>query len=86
MHVKIERENFLEAVLQHLYQHNISSVLVEGGSYTLQSFIKQNLWDEASIFECDVLLKNGIPAPYITGRQMTNTKTGADELTIIRHH
>lgn len=85
IHVKIEQENFLEAVLQHLYQQNISSVLVEGGSYTLQSFIKQNLWDEARIFECDVLLKNGIPAPYITGRQITNTKTGTDELTIIRH-
>lgn len=33
-------------VLSHLHQLNIQSLLVEGGSKTLQDFINQNLWDE----------------------------------------
>ncbi|PZD79576.1 bifunctional diaminohydroxyphosphoribosylaminopyrimidine deaminase/5-amino-6-(5-phosphoribosylamino)uracil reductase RibD [Mesonia sp. K7] len=50
-------------VLEELYQENIQSVLVEGGSKTLQSFIDAKLWDEARVFTGHQNLVTGIKAP-----------------------
>lgn len=47
--VRVPEENFLEEVLRHLYANNIQSVIIEGGSQTLQSFIDAGLWDEARV-------------------------------------
>ncbi|MEZ4916788.1 MAG: dihydrofolate reductase family protein [Chitinophagales bacterium] len=33
--------------LKLLYQHEINPLIVEGGAYTLNEFIANNLWDEA---------------------------------------
>ena len=41
--IKISKENFMEELMQKLYENQIQSVLVEGGSRTLQTFIDQNL-------------------------------------------
>jgi diaminohydroxyphosphoribosylaminopyrimidine deaminase/5-amino-6-(5-phosphoribosylamino)uracil reductase len=40
-----------EKICAILYQHQIQSVIIEGGSKTLQTFIDANLWDEARIFK-----------------------------------
>ena len=48
---KISKEKFLEDLLQKLYENQIQSVLVEGGSRTLQTFIDANLWDETIIIK-----------------------------------
>lgn len=42
--------DLLSNLLQILYQKDIESLLVEGGVYTLNNFIAQNLWDEARVF------------------------------------
>lgn len=49
-----------------LYQKQIQSLIVEGGSYTLQEFIKNGLWDEAYIATGKTLLKEGVKAPYFS--------------------
>ena len=49
--IKISKENFMEELMQKLYENQIQSVLVEGGSRTLQTFIDQNLWDETIIIK-----------------------------------
>lgn len=84
-HIKMEQENFLLAVLNDLYQRKIVSVMVEGGALTTAGFIDAGIWDEARIFECDVLLHKGVPARYITGQQVHHEMIDQDELTIIRH-
>jgi diaminohydroxyphosphoribosylaminopyrimidine deaminase/5-amino-6-(5-phosphoribosylamino)uracil reductase len=49
-YVKIEEKgSFINAVLNSLYERNIQSVIVEGGAHLLQSFINENLWDEARV-------------------------------------
>lgn len=55
----------LEATLQHLYEQGHTSLLVEGGAQTLQSFIDRDLWDEAYIERSDIILGNGVKAPEI---------------------
>jgi len=62
--IKIERENFLENLMQKLYEEQIQSVIIEGGSFTLQRFIKENLWDEAIIIKNENLnVESGTKAP-----------------------
>lgn len=62
--IKIEKENFLENLLQKLYENQIQSVIVEGGSFTLQQFIDAEIWDEAIIIKNENLkLTNGTKAP-----------------------
>ncbi|WP_447951076.1 bifunctional diaminohydroxyphosphoribosylaminopyrimidine deaminase/5-amino-6-(5-phosphoribosylamino)uracil reductase RibD [Chryseobacterium koreense] len=64
--VKIEREHFLEEAMQKLHEHQIQSVLVEGGSYTLKQFIDLDFWDEAQItVNENLVLKNGTKAPTL---------------------
>ncbi|WCM43083.1 bifunctional diaminohydroxyphosphoribosylaminopyrimidine deaminase/5-amino-6-(5-phosphoribosylamino)uracil reductase RibD [Flavobacterium sp. CBA20B-1] len=43
-------------------EENIQSIIIEGGSHTLQQFIDAELWDEARVFKSDVILKDGIKA------------------------
>ncbi|WP_312825622.1 bifunctional diaminohydroxyphosphoribosylaminopyrimidine deaminase/5-amino-6-(5-phosphoribosylamino)uracil reductase RibD [Epilithonimonas sp.] len=62
--IKIERQNSLNQILEKLYELQIQSVIIEGGRFTLQEFINQNLWDEALIFKNPNLnLENGTKAP-----------------------
>lgn len=48
-----------------LFQNNITSVIIEGGKKTLQTFIDENLWDEARVFIGQTAFKTGIKAPQI---------------------
>ena len=65
--IKLEKENFLENLMAKLFENQIQSVIVEGGSFTLQQFIDQNLWDEAIIIKNDNLhLINGTKAPTLS--------------------
>ena len=62
--IKLEKENFVENLLSKLFELQIQSVIVEGGSFTLQQFINKNLWDEAIIIKNEYLnLINGTSAP-----------------------
>lgn len=63
-YIKVRNENLLEEIAHCLYQKNIQSVLVEGGSKTLQSFIDTGLWDEARIITNEkMIIEKGISAP-----------------------
>lgn len=53
------------AVTQVLYKEKISSLIVEGGAKTLQSFIDSELWDEALILKSPNPLQEGTKAPNI---------------------
>ncbi|KIA83752.1 riboflavin biosynthesis protein RibD [Kaistella solincola] len=67
--VKINRENVAEEMLKHLYELQIQSVLIEGGAFTLQQFINNNLWDEAIIIKNENLrLENGTKAPTLSSK------------------
>lgn len=55
-------------ILNKLYQHSIQSVIIEGGTTTLQAFIESGLWDEAHQFMgTEVLFHTGIKAPKLKG-------------------
>ncbi|NAS13368.1 bifunctional diaminohydroxyphosphoribosylaminopyrimidine deaminase/5-amino-6-(5-phosphoribosylamino)uracil reductase RibD [Flavobacteriaceae bacterium R33] len=67
-----------------LYQHQVQSVLIEGGARTLQSFIDEGLWDEARIFRGSVNFEKGLKAPVISGHEVQTRMLDRDQLTIVK--
>ena len=63
-----------------LYNKNITSVIIEGGSTTLQTFISENIWDEARVFIGNVSLKEGVKAPEFSGNIIKEQKIKNDIL------
>jgi len=55
----------LKPLIQFLYSRGILSVFVEGGQNLLNSFIVENLWDEARVFIGRKKFDAGKPAPLI---------------------
>lgn len=80
------QKNIALQVLQLLYEHQIQSVIIEGGRQTLHTFIDANLWDEARIFIGNIQLNKGIKAPILVKKQFKKHILGADELIISRNH
>ncbi len=76
-------KNVASQICEKLYSKNIQSVIIEGGSKTLQSFIDENLWDEARIFIGNISFTTGIKAPRITGELALKSIFEKDELKII---
>lgn len=74
----------LPQLMTYLYQQNIQSLLVEGGSRLLQSFIDSELWDEAFVEKSPIRLKAGVKAPLITNETEFTTEEYFG--TTIRHY
>lgn len=70
----------LPDILHYLHYEGIQSVLVEGGAYTLQRFIRSNLWDEIRIFRSGQQLHQGLKAPVVDWQAATVEQVGADRL------
>ena len=56
-----------KSILDFLYQMQISSVFVEGGSGTLQHFLVDGIWDETRIIQGQHPFLDGIKAPRMNG-------------------
>lgn len=79
--VKIDFKNLIPELFNHLYSKKISSLIVEGGTKTLQRFIDQQLYDEARIFVNPTkTFEQGINAPKIDFSYATETISGTDLL------
>jgi diaminohydroxyphosphoribosylaminopyrimidine deaminase/5-amino-6-(5-phosphoribosylamino)uracil reductase len=79
-------QNIAEQIIKALYQHQIQSVIIEGGRQTLQTFIDTNLWDEARIFIGNVQFTAGTKAPILDKNPFEKYSIGNDELIISRNH
>lgn len=53
-------------IVDYLYQVNLSSLIVEGGTQLLQAFIDANLWDEVYIETSPEIIGAGVKAPNIS--------------------
>ena len=67
-------------ILSTLFKNRIGNLLVEGGSYVHQLFVKENLWDEAWVIKTQNETKEGIQAPNIRGKLIDTLSIGADTI------
>ncbi|QRM90921.1 bifunctional diaminohydroxyphosphoribosylaminopyrimidine deaminase/5-amino-6-(5-phosphoribosylamino)uracil reductase RibD [Lacinutrix sp. WUR7] len=80
------KENTAKAICNQLYKEDINSIIIEGGSKTLQMFIDENLWDEARVFTGNVLFKEGVKAPNFYGDLVSTEKIIDDTLKIFTNN
>lgn len=79
-------QNLAQQILKVLFKHKIQSVIIEGGTKTLQTFINENLWDEARIFIGNSCFGNGTKAPIIALKNIEKNSIGNDILIISRNN
>ena len=62
-YLKVDFNGDINNILSAVYSEGIQSIIIEGGSKTLQPFIDANLWDEAYVYKSPIILRDGIKAP-----------------------
>jgi diaminohydroxyphosphoribosylaminopyrimidine deaminase / 5-amino-6-(5-phosphoribosylamino)uracil reductase len=79
--VKIDfSADIISQVLGKLYNLQIQSLVIEGGSQTLESFISSGLWDEARVFTGNHLFGEGVHAPQFDAMAQSLEVFGDTEL------
>ena len=74
----------VKQLLSIMYKHEITSVIIEGGTKTLQTFIDADIWDEMRIFRGELFLTDGIQAPSLKAKPVERAMVGKDELLIFK--
>lgn len=64
-----------------LYRYKIQSLIVEGGTQMLQTFIDAKLWDEALVYSGPQTFTSGVTAPKISGEIIDTSTLKNDILT-----
>lgn len=73
-------KNTLPQIMDYCYEEGIQSLIIEGGAYTLNEFLANDLWDEARVLIGNSALKDGLKAPRIETKPQGTTKFGEDQL------
>ncbi len=84
--VQVVSENVFSFMLNDLYQRNILSVLIEGGSKLLQHIIDAGLWDESRVFQSPQIFENGIAAPDLSGLEAYQKVSSGEDKLITYHN
>ena len=79
-------KNIARQIIEVLNKHKIQSLIIEGGRQTLQTFIDENLWDEARIFVGNESFENGTKAPIVVMKNIEKHTIENDELIILSNH
>jgi diaminohydroxyphosphoribosylaminopyrimidine deaminase/5-amino-6-(5-phosphoribosylamino)uracil reductase len=77
-------ENILPQILSKLYEKEILSLIVEGGSELLNSFLDMNLWDEAFVYTGNQFFGKGVAAPHISGKTIAFRKLDDCKLHVLK--
>lgn len=67
------------------FELEINSLIVEGGTKTLQTFIDGGFWDEARIFKGQKEFYSGIIAPKLSGSKIGQKSILGDQLILFRN-
>ena len=81
-YISADRSIRLADILHILAEKGMVSLMVEGGALLLNSFIREELWDEARVFTGDVLFWEGVKAPEIHGKRSEKLIFAKSELSI----
>ena len=83
--MKINYKTKLSAkqICEELYKSDIQSVIVEGGTKTLTTFINDGIWDEARIIQSSKTIMEGIKSPKIQGKIKSELELSNDRIKFI---
>ena len=69
-------------ISKFLHKKGVQSVIVEGGTTTLQTFIDEDLWDESRVFTGNIEFGRGLRAPKFKGNLKSTQGIKDDVLKI----
>lgn|SRR5574344_236686 len=74
-------------LMGYLYNSGIQSLLVEGGSTTLQSFIDNSVWDEIRVEQSPLAILSGTKAPFVPNdaKKKSQVEYDSNTITTYRH-
>ena len=86
--LKISPEkNSINQILLRLQEMQIQSVLVEGGAQLIQSFLNEDVWDEARIItNTKLFLEDGLSAPVFKNGQLVKETSIEEDLIQYYYH
>ena len=73
-------------ICQKLHDKKIQSVIIEGGRFTLNKFLEEDVWDEVRVFKADTKIVDGIHAPKLKSKYCKKTKVGDDTLYFFKNY
>ncbi len=73
--------NPISQICAILHKEEIQSIIIEGGTQTITSFIQTNLWDEARVFTGTSIIKDGVKAPTLKSTSFNSSSIFTDILT-----
>ncbi len=77
-------KSVLPQIMNTLFEMQIQSVIVEGGNKLLQSFIDENIWDEARVFISETFIGDGIAAPNLNVEPVIVENIATDKLYVFK--
>ncbi len=75
----------IDTIMKVLFEKELHSIIVEGGTKLLQTFIDKKLWDEARVFKGKKWFIDGVRAPEISVKPVVQEQLGSSELLIYRN-
>ena len=75
----------MQKLFLHLYNAEIQSIIVEGGTKTINHFLESNLWDEAKVYIGNTFFYKGIEAPKIAIEPVKEEKISDSKLITFRN-
>ena len=81
-YLKVKRDKLIDDLLDHLYKQQIQSIIIEGGAFTINQFIDQDLWDEARILTGESHFKKGLEAPKLKCSPINSFNYSTDRIDI----
>ena len=84
--VQLNQDFGIKNILDDLYRRNVQSVIVEGGGILLQSFLGEELWDEARVFIGQYKFGQGIPAPLMSYKPEETLDIMGDQLYVYKNY
>ncbi|MFA7274636.1 MAG: bifunctional diaminohydroxyphosphoribosylaminopyrimidine deaminase/5-amino-6-(5-phosphoribosylamino)uracil reductase RibD [Crocinitomicaceae bacterium] len=67
-------------ILHSLWENEIQSVIIEGGTFTLEQFLSKDAWDEIRVLEGINIFNDGLKAPTIHRIPQKITNFGKDTI------
>ena len=77
--------NIAKQICRVLHENKIQSLIVEGGTKTINNFLDSKIWDEIRIFKSEIKLARGVKAPNVSLRHKVQIQIDDDKLEIYKN-
>jgi|688.fasta_scaffold65920_3 diaminohydroxyphosphoribosylaminopyrimidine deaminase/5-amino-6-(5-phosphoribosylamino)uracil reductase len=77
-HIHFIKKETLKEIMHDMYTRNIQSIIIEGGLEVIQSFLKENLYDEIREIQTDTIIEDGEQAPIHTLKPINKIISNTD--------